>query len=557
MALHSSPPRQLVLPDSSQKRRFLVLHLPYWATDYLKRADPGLKDAPLALYERIKGGLRLAALGPDGVQNGLRLGQNLADARAIWPALTVREIDRPMLEAAFGDFADWHSNASPLVSVMTDVSRFGDLVLDITGVAHLFGGETEMLRELVIRLRKLGYRVSGAIAPTIGAAWAVSHFAKSQVVEDETLDTLLEGLPVAALRLDEAQIMALAQLGLKTIGQLRQYPRKPLQARFGTSLLLRLDQAFGEIEERMTPRLPLVEHHAEQRFADPISLMDDILRVTRDLAVQLAKTLEARGLGAQTFHLFLYRVDHKVMTLSLNAARITRDPIHIADLFRHRAQRLQAEYDPGFGIDMVRLAASSLDRLDAIEVSAFSTGDGFEDIDRLNDRLSSRLGPLAVLRTQMVASRLPERAARLVPAQSGAMDPIAVPALQRPIRLLPMPEAVAIMAEVPHGLPASMVWRGETYRLVRGQGPERLGGEWWRKKERLKLVEPPEPQAPEPGKEAPKPPYIPNLPQFNPDAGTRDYYVVEDQNGSRFWVFRQGLYGGDSRPAWYLHGFFP
>jgi protein ImuB len=537
------------------KRRFLALHLPYWATDYLKRAEPALREKPLALYERIKGGLRLAALDPAGLQNGLRLGQNLADARAIWPELTVREIDRPRLEAAFRDFADWHSNASPLVSVMTDVSSFGDLVLDITGVAHLFGGERKMLRELIIRLRKLDYRVSGAIAPTIGSAWAVSHFAKNQVVEDDDLAALLDVLPVAALRLAEAQVLTLAQMGLKTIGQVRQYPRKSLSARFG-QLLLRLDQAFGEIEERMTPRLPLVEHLAEQRFADPISLMDDVLRTTHDLAVKLAETLEKEGLGGQTFHLFLYRVDHKVMTLSLNAGRVTRDPDHIADLFRHRAQRLEAEYDPGFGIDMVRLAADSVDRLDAVQTGAFSINDGLEDIDRLNDRLSSRLGPLAVLRTEMQASRLPERAARLVPVQGDIAPPIETPMLQRPVKLLPMPEAVAIMAEVPHGLPASMVWRGENYRLVRGQGPERLSAEWWRKRERLKLVEQPKPKIPKPGEKPVPPPYIPDLPEFNPDAGMRDYYVVEDQHGSRFWVFRQGLYGS-GRPVWYLHGFFP
>lgn len=548
MALQSSPPSQLALVDLRQKRRFLALHLPYWPTDYLKRAEPKLKDAPLALYERIKGGLRLAALDPEGLQNGLRLGQNLADARAIWPALSVREIDRPMLEAAFEDFADWHSNASPLVAVMTDMSRFGDLVLDITGVAHLFGGERKMLRELIIRLRKLGYRVAGAIAPTIGAAWAVSHFAKSQVVEDDTFAALLDTLPVAALRLEEAQLLTLGQMGLKTVGQLRTYPRKPLQARFGASLLIRIDQAFGAIEERMTPRLPLVDHFAEQRFADPISLMDDVLRTTHDLAVKLSKTLEAEGLGGQAFHLFLYRVDHKVMTLSLNAGRVTRDPDHIADLFRHRAQRLEAEYDPGFGIDMVRLAASSIDRLDAVQTGAFSIEDGTEDISRLNDRLSSRLGPLAVLRTELVASRLPERAARLVPTQSAqAGTPVAAPPLQRPVKLLPMPEVVAILAEVPHGLPASMVWRGESFRLVSGQGPERLGAEWWRKEERLKLVEP-DPDKPKP--------YEPKLPEFSPTAGTRDYYVVEDQHGSRFWVFRQGLYGS-GRPVWYLHGFFP
>ncbi|HTN60819.1 MAG TPA: DNA polymerase Y family protein, partial [Devosia sp.] len=162
-------------------RRFLVLFLPSWPTDYLKRHDRQLKT-PLVLYERIKGGLRLTAVDAEASRRGLSVGQNLADARAMVPDLSVREIDRPLLEAAFADFADWHSNASPLVAVMTDVAAFGDLVLDITGVAHLFGGERQMLRMLLTRLRDLGYTVSGALAPTIGAAWGISHFARSQVV---------------------------------------------------------------------------------------------------------------------------------------------------------------------------------------------------------------------------------------------------------------------------------------------------------------------------------------------------------------------------------------
>jgi len=538
------------------QRRFLVLYLPFWATDYLRRADPRLKDRPLALYERIKGGLRLAALDPQLSRDGLRIGQNLADARALRPDMVVQEIDRAMLESAFGSFANWHSNASPLVSVMTDMSAFGDLVLDITGVSHLFGGEAAMLRLLLHRLRTLGYTVAGAIAPTIGAAWAVSHFARSQVVSDANLETVLDGLPVAGLRLSESQHATFLQMGLIHIGQVRQRPRKPLQARFGAQLLIRIDQAFGEIEERMVPRLPQAEHYAERRLAEPISLMDDVLLVTHDLAIQLGHMLESEGLGAQTFHLFVYRVDHKVMTLSLNAARLTRDPAHISDLFRHRAQRLAGEYDAGFGIDMVRLAASSVEALDAVQTGVFSTESGLEDIDRLNDRLASRLGMHAVLRSEMVASHLPERAVRLVPTQAGGRNLLSIPDRKRPLRLLPMAERIQIMAEVPDGLPASMIWRRENYRLVKGEGPERLGAEWWRKGMRLKLVEPPKPKDPEPGEKAEPPPYIPKLDLFEPDAGTRDYYVVEDQDGRRFWVFRQGFYTGGVPPVWYLHGFF-
>ncbi len=468
------------------------------------------------------------------------------------PELTVRELDRPLLEAAFADFADWHSNASPLVAVMGETAPYGDLVLDITGVAHLFGGEAAMLRHVLTRLRGLGYSVAGAVASTIGAAWAVSHFARSQVVAEGQEETVLDALPVAALRLETAQLAGLTQMGLTTIGALRGRPRKPLQARFGSGLLLRLDQAYGEVEERMTPRLPVGEHFAERRFADPIALMDDVLMTTHDLAVQLGCQLEAGGLGAQAFHLFLYRVDHKVMSLSLNAARLTRDPSHITDLFRHRAQRLEGEYDAGFGIDMVRLAVSSTGRLDAEQTSALAVETGAADLDQLTDRLSSRLGPLAVLRTELLASHIPERAARLVPAlvAGASAMPLPQPALLRPLRLLPEPEAIAINAEVPDGLPASMIWRHDRYRLVKAAGPERLGAEWWRTGQRLVLAAPEEPRPDKP------PPYVPDLVPFDAEAGTRDYYVVEAAEGARFWVYRQGLYGGPTLPRWYVHGLF-
>lgn len=531
------------------ERRFLVLFLPYWATDYLKRRDPALQ-APLALHERIKGGLRLAALDAECMRLGLRHGQNLADARALVPHLNVPELDRPLLEAGFADLADWHSNASPLVSVLTDQAPYGDLVLDITGVSHLFGGEEAMLGSMLSRLRALGYSVAGAVASTIGAAWAVSHFARSQVVTDAVLDGLLDSLPIAALRLDQSQIASLIQMGLTTIGQLRSRPRKPLQARFGLSLLTRIDQAYGQIEERMTPRLPPVDQVVERRFADPIALMDDVLAATQDLAVKLCCQLEQAGLGGQSFHLFLYRVDHKVMVLSLNAARATRDPAHIANLFRHRAERLGGDYDAGFGIDMVRLAASSLDPLDAVQAGAFAVQTGAADLDCLLDRLGSRLGAEAVLRTQLVASHIPERAARLVPAVAAVHEPITPPPRMRPLRLLPVPEPVAINAEVPDGLPASMIWRRMPYRLVKAAGPERIGAEWWRGGERLQLVKPCPPERDQ------TPPYVPDLPVFDAAAGTRDYYMVEDADGRRFWIFRQGLYGGSVHPAWYLHGLF-
>lgn len=511
--------------------------------------------------------MKLVAVDANAARSGLAPGQNLSDARALLPELEVREADRSAIAHIFSEFADWHSNASPIVAVLDDVAAYGDLALDITGVAHLFGGEEKMLAQLVGRLRKLGFTVSGAIADTIGTAWAMSHFRPGIVAPGGQREAIAD-LPVVALRLSEVQVAGLNQMGLKTIGQLYGRPRKALQARFGLSLLLRLDQALGEIEEKLTPRIPVAEHFAEQRFAEPIGYLDDVLMTARDLAVKLALRLEAEQLGAQTFHLFLYRVDHKVITLSINAARATRDANHIAQLFVHRSERLVGEYDAGFGIDMIRLATTSLSVVESTQVGAFETDDGAADLARLYDRISNRLGPEALTRSKLINTHIPEQAVKLEPVVARTPDdPLAMPDkdLVRPLRMLPAPESIEVLAEVPHGPPMRMVWRRISYRVLKATGPDRIEAEWWRSGENLEFLLPAQAKAPEssqpdlskkpirPDKPAP---HVSKLETFEADRQVRDYYVVEDDGGRRFWVFRVGLYGASALPRWYLHGFF-
>jgi protein ImuB len=540
------------MPVFRAGRRYLMLHLPRWATDCLKRADPALAASPrpLVLWEKQKGAMRLVALDAAASGCGLRVGQSLSDARAIVPDLEAREIDRAFTEQSFADFADWHSNASPIVAVLTDQAAYGDLCLDITGVSHLFGGEKAMLDRLLQRLRSLGLSVDGAIGSSIGVAWALAHYLPGRIVAEGMEDRALQPLPVAALRLDERQIDGLLQLGLKRIGQLYDRDRKSLQARFGASFLLRLDQALGWIEEKLNPRLPVAEWFAEHRFAEPIGLIDDVLMCAHDLAVKLSSRLEGAMLGAQAFHLFLYRVDHKVMTLSVNAARATRDAEHISRLFSYRAERLGGEYDAGFGIDMIRLAASSVSPLDAAQAGVFEVENGTRTLEHLNDRMSSRLGPLAVVKAAWVNSHIPERAVRFEPAI--AAQPIQsskVPELkaERPLRLLLKPEPISVIAEVPDAPPASMIWRRVSYRFVKSSGPERISAEWRYAGHRLKLTSHSLDMAGSP----------PNADRFFEEGDiSRDYYIAEDDGGRRFWLFRLGLFGIAAEPRWYLHGFF-
>lgn len=529
-----------------------MLHLPRWATDCLKRADPALAASarPLALWEKQKGAMRIVALDLAASAEGLFAGQSVSDARALVPHLEVREIDPAATAQIFADFADWHSNASPVVSVVIDHMSYGDLCLDITGVSHLFSGEAAMLAQLTSRLSALGFSVEGAIASTIGAAWALVRYSPGKIVAEGDEGKALHSLPVAALRLTEKQIDGLTHLGLKRVGQLYERDRKSLQARFGVSFLLRLDQALGWVEENLKPRLPLAEYFAEHRFADPIGLIDDVLMCAHDLAVQLALRLEREGVGAQAFHLFLYRVDHKVMTLSVNAARATRDAQHISRLFSYRAERLGGEYDAGFGIDMVRLAASSISPLDATQIGAFGTDSGAASLDHLYDRMTSRLGQLAVVQSTFVNTHIPEQAVKLEPVIAAASKPaIAVPDVtaQRPLRLLPHPEPIIVIAEVPDAPPARMVWRRVSYRFVKSSGPERIAAEWQNAGQKLSLTA-------ETAKAAGTSDNM--VSYFEEGETSRDYYIAEDDGGRRFWLFRIGLFGVASEPRWFLQGFF-
>ena len=491
--------------------------------------------------------MRVVALDHRASAEGLTAGQSLSDARALVPNMDAREFDPEFTDQVFADFADWHSNASPIVSVVTDQSRHGDLCLDITGVSHLFSGERAMMSQLTSRLDSLGYSVAGAVASTIGAAWALVRFAPGQVLAEGEEARALSNLPVSALRLQQIHVDGLTQLGLKRVGQLYDRDRGSLQARFGLTLLRRLDQALGWAEEKLTPRLPPSEHFAEHRFADPIGLIDDVLMCTHDLAVQLSLRLKREGIGAQAFHLFLYRVDHKVMTLSVNAARATNDAEHISRLFAYRAERLGSEYDAGFGIDMIRLSASSTSSLAATQVGSFGVDDGAATLDQLYDRMASRLGPLAVVQSLPVNTHIPERAVKLVPALSATAEPKIIAPVQaaRPLRLLPQPEQIIVAAEVPDAPPASMIWRRVTYRFVKSSGPERIGAEWLHAGHKLMLTA-------ETTAEAIKSP----AGYFEEGTLSRDYYVAEDDGGRRFWIFRLGLFGIAQDPRWYVHGFF-
>lgn len=506
----------------------LSLWLRRFSTDRIERSRE--VSAPLVVTGKRGNAELIVAVNEAAERLGLRAGLILAQARAMHTTLEAiaedAEADTRLLEK----IVDWCLRYTPLVAV----DALDGLLLDITGCAHLYGGEQALVADLGKRIAQAGFAYNIAIAGTIGAAHAAAHFGKPSGYRCGEERALLAPLPLAALRLPAEITAALARVGLKRIGDIVDLPRSPLTARFGDDLIRQLDRALGAEHEPLNPRLPVAPYVAEQHFAEPIARDDDVLAIVTRLAGRLQVALERRGDGARRLELILFRTDGEVRRIAVGCSRPLRDPAQIRALFVGRLVALADEFDPGFGFDMARLSVLVAEPSPPEQIGIGGSEDT-ADMDRLVDRLSARLGARRVRRLIAQDSHIPEAAAAAVPAQATGTDDgwpayrhyaAATELAPRPLRLLAQAELIEALAEVPDGPPLRFRWRRALHEVIAAEGPERIEGAWWSEH----------------------------------GGPARDYFRVEDRSGLRFWLFRAGLYRdlaqGARAPTWFLHGTF-
>jgi protein ImuB len=456
---------------------------------------------------------------------GLRPGQKAADAMALAPDLVTADHDPEGDRAALEALSDWCVRFSPAVALDGDDGLF----IDITGADHLWGGEAAMLADLLARLARWGVPAQAAIADTPGAAWALARFGRpGAIASPDGQRAILADLPVAALRLDETATAQLPRLGLYRIEQLLGLPRAQLARRFGLHLTQRLDQALGAMGEALVFRRPASPWFDRVAFAEPISAPDDLARVTGDVTALICRRLEAEGQGARRFEVVFHRLDGKAMPVRAGLARAGRDAVRLTRLLVPKLDRI----DPGFGIEVVTVFAGDVEPLAAVQSRLDAqAGAGLDEtLAPLVDRLVNRLGEARVWRADPHESHVPERAVIRVAPLAASSGKTWDPERPRPVRLFKRPEAiVAVAAELPDYPPRQFIWRGRAHPVRRAEGPERIGQEWWRAGV---------------GEEETGPGKI------------RDYYRVEDDAGGRFWIYRQGLFGAEDAPKWWIHGLF-
>ncbi len=444
----------------------------------------------------------------------------LADARALLPRLCIRPAEPAADAAALEALAHWCRRYGPRVAV----DGGAGILLEITGCAHLFGGEERLLEDLRDRLRGLGYGARAAIADGASAARAWARFGGGGILAGAAARAALASLPIAALGLAAEPRARLRRLGFRRVGELVRLPPVSLRRRFGGELPARLEALFGEREEPFAP-LPEPERFlARLAFAEPVARRAGVEAALARLLDVLRRRLEEAGRGARELRLRLLRFDGAGREIRLGTGRPLRDPGELLRLFRLRFEREPP--DPGFGVELMLLEASATEPLSPRQASLVEAEEeGQEEaFRRLVETLEQRLGDGRVVRPEPVESHLPERAVREIP---GGAEPAGGRWLvtgRRPLRLFFRPLPIAAVAAVPDGPPRLVEIAGERLPVRHAEGPERILPEWWRVEDAT--------------------------------ARSRDYYRIVTGEERALWVFREGDYGDPRPPRWKLHGSF-
>lgn len=553
-------------------RRILSLWFPRLAVERALRRRGVVLPGPFAVVGEVNGAQVLSSLNPEAEARGLSQGQPLRDAMAICPTLGTVPAD-PRGDALFlTALRRWLGKFSPWIAE----DPVASMLLDLTGCAHLAGGEEALLDQIADECDAMGLTLRAAIAETVGAAWAMARFAgqvavagpagrrsgdaiaqeahatrskavprpvweraaparpaapRWVIVPQGGVRQALAPLPLAALRLDPDVVEGLVRLGLRSVDDLAALPRQGVARRFGMPVLRRLDQAMGLTAEPVTPaRLPL-HFAARLSFPDPIGLLGDVQAGVDRLLPVLCARLNAQSRGARRLRLQAFRVDGEVQVVEVGLARASDRVESLRPLL---ALKLE-DIDAGFGIDMLRLEAILTEPMMATQYRApvEKPGDGTQAVrgsveheaalDQLIGKLGTRMGPDAVVRMHPADSHLPERGFVILSAAWSRPYGTDWPerGVPRPLMLLG-PEPVAVPTEGA-AVPGTFRWRRREWAVRMAMGPERLAPEWWL-----------------------------DRPEWR--SGVRDYWRMETEQGARLWLFY--AHGGEVSGGWFCHGIF-
>jgi len=497
-------------------KRYAVLWFPFLLTDWYTKHNPQLTDTPFVFAMPERGRMCVSAVSPLAAELGVIPNMVVADARAAIPKLEVLQDNPLRKERLLKSMGLWCMRYTPMVSV--DIS--GYLILDITGCAHLWGGEEAYLQEIYLQLKQKGYEARIGIASTIGAAWAIAQYGQhGTIIPDNVQQEVLSTMPIACLRLESNLLERLKKLGFRTVVSVMQIPPQVLKRRFGEDLGKRVRQALGEEEELITPLKPVIPYAERLPCLEPIRTAKGIEIAIEKLLGMLCKRLMGEGKGLRKAKLSCYRVDGKVKYIEVGTSRASAHIAHLLDLFKQQIPTIA----PGWGIEVFVLEAIKVEEAIPTQELLWSGEGNLENtaLAELLDRFKGRDTHCRIRRFLPDEHYWPERSIKLATSLTEKRTTTWRTDRPRPTHLLNPPHPIEVTAPIPDYPPMLFRYNGEVHLIKKADGPERIERAWW--------IE---------------------------QGEHRDYYYVEDDQGRRYWLFRLGHYQGDRSANWYLHGFF-
>ena len=545
-----------------------------------------------SLFPSARTGPTIIAASAAAWNRGVRPGMPLAEARSIaapikstraqpirTPETRSRDIlfqewlpleDRKQLIAA----AELTRSYAPLTGLDT-MPCPDSLLLDITGCAPLFGGESALAESLLTDLRKAGYRCRVVIADLAASGWAVCHgdgvFVRNPVPPatrpamnrrhahatsrssgvipgpssrlpvfiippGQHLDAVGH-LPLNAGRLEQPDIAILSHLGIRTLQQLLGLPRQDLPARISAGAVERIQQLTGILPELIHPIPEASPVSAAWSSEFPADSQSELQQVICHLLDQIGPLLVQRRLGCLRLNYEFSISRESSVSLSVELVRSSQSVEQLRELTFLRLDVMPFPGPVHKASVTVTTGPIPLPRQRDL-FGELRHAAAEDELALLVNRLSSRLGNAGILTVRHADDSRPEHALIHRPLLSGGnaespgqlsndvLEALVTPlpfsspvessqAVQRPLRLLPVPFLIARQSgeELTRN---GFVWLGQRFQIARIDGPERIQTGWW-----------------------------------TANSVQRDYYRIEVTSGSTFWIYRNL-----ATSEWYLHGIF-
>jgi protein ImuB len=497
-------------------KRFVVIWFRHLKTDWMIRRQPKLKDIPFVLSFPDHGRMVITEVSTVAKGRGLHAGMIVADARVALPEVHVYDDNIQLADKLLNKLCIWCIKYTPVTA--PDLPN--GLILDATGCTHLWGSEEAYLKDIINKLKGFGYQIRVAMADTIGAAWAVCRYGKVKAIvqSGEQTEALMQ-LPPAALRLEPTIAARLQKLGLYSIKSFMNMQRSVLRRRFGEQLLLRLDEALGYKEEIINPVIPVEPYSERLPCLEPIQTATGIEIALQKLLETLCKHLQKEGKGLRSVLFKCYRVDGKTEQLQIRTNHPSNNIKHLFKLYETKI----AGIEPALGIELFTLDALKIEDVQSSQETFWTMNSCLEcrEVAELLDNLENKFGNNIIHRYLPDQHHWPERSIKLADSLKDKPSTTWRTDKPRPVQLLYHPQSIEVTAPIPDYPPMNFRYNGKLHKVVKADTCERIESEWWL------------------------------------DKGLhRDYYIVEDEDGKRYWLFRLGHYNNNNKPSWFMHGFF-